>query len=220
VRSVLIAGLGLGLFCGGCQRTPTQGQSVTAESVQGTDSAFTTMRPLRPGDLVEVRPPLVVDGGSPDYGLRLEVTYYGSPAVVIVTAPDGQVVRDTTAPRDESCDGFAEQHANDPPESDGIGCLSHDRAISIFRSTTGSAFVQFTATDTGSIWFGVETLFGLGSFGSNRYEGLEFRVHPGETQIFRVTIPDPHGRDSVRVVPITGRPDTVPPRVDPDSAHH
>lgn len=197
-----------------CGKPPAPTQRVVVESVQGNDTAFTAMRPLRPEDRTPDRPPIVVQGGRPDYGLRLEVTYYGSPAVVIVTAPDGQVVRDTTAPRDESCDGFAEQHANDPPESDGIGCLSHDRAISIFRSAVGSAFVQFTPTDTGSIWFAVETLLGQSTFGSNSGEGLEFRVRPGETQIFRVTIPDPHGRDSVRIVSITGRVDTVlpPPR--------
>lgn len=191
-------------------------QEVRAVAVQNGESSFTAMRPLRPGDTARGLPPIAIDGptatanrGHPDTEVGVEVTYYGAPATVLVTAPDGQVVRDTTAPRDDSCDGFDEQHANDPPESDGIGCLEHDRAIDVEHVPPGDLYVQFSAADTGSIRVSIQTSARFGE-GSRYWHGLEFRVRQGTTQIFRVTLPNPHGREPLVVTPLTGSIDSIP----------
>src|SRR5689334_15836550 len=114
--------LAIALLCalGACEKPTPAPQSVTAMSVQGNDTAFTTMRPLPSAESLAALSASRAVPPAPatrDYAIRL--VYDGARAQVVITSPDGQIVRDTTRPRDTSCDDFAPDTSSDP-SSDGI----------------------------------------------------------------------------------------------------
>ena len=204
---------------GACEKPTPAPESVTTMSVQGNDTAFTAVRPLPSAESLAA-----LSAAAPRPTARsgdwrwLNITYYGAPARISAWATDGSTAQDTTAPRDDACDGFAEQHANDPPESDGIGCLDQNRSIQLERIPPGEALIQFAPTDTGTIFFELEAYSG-GPEHNRYWHGLEFRVMPGRIQRFRIRLPVIASTDSLLVESLSGAVDTVlPPRVDPDSA--
>lgn len=200
------------LLVAGCGRKPPRPQAVTAESVQGNETAFTAVRPLPPHATIDSLREVTVRSGTPtDTGLTLRLIYDGSPARVVITTPDGRVISDTTHPRDESCDNF-----RSPPGEDGIGCLPDEFGTNVPNTPPGTAYLQFTGTDTGVVGFEMEIVRGRTSEGY--WNGFSFRLKRGETQIFRVTVPPRRGGVRLDAVPITSPVDTVTPRVDPDTA--
>lgn len=220
--NVRYLGLGVALFVSGCGRPAPETQTATAVEVRGGETAFTTVRPLTPALLAQAESlrKAAAPRPTPRSGdwRWLNITYYGAPARISAWATDGSTAQDTTAPRDDACDGFAEQHANDPPESDGIGCLDQNRSIQLERIPPGEALIQFAPTDTGTIFFELEAYSG-GAEHNRYWHGLEFRVMPGRIQRFRIRLPAIASTDSLLVESLSGAVDTVPlQRVDPDSA--
>ena len=206
---LLRAGIVLGLAAAaGCGKAPAPAQRVAAESVQGNDTAFTTLRPLSaqdagPPDIVvrpvDTAPPVPAEGYT-----RLRITYFGSPATVTLQMADDRELRDTTAPRDAGCDGFDGSHSGD------VGCRSENRTLEVRSVPAGDAYLEFAAKDPGTIWFSVEAV--ARDPEQNRYRpGLEFRVHAGDTVQFHLSLPLSNSRDSLRVDPVSGPIDSVPP---------
>lgn len=194
----------------GCQgrATPSSPNAIVAESVQTGGSAFTSARPLLPGDTIRVLPPATGAADAVrDTGLTISVTYDGSPARVVVTSPDGQVVSDTTRPRDTSCDDFAPD-TNSDPNADGIGCLADSYGVTIHNSRPGVAYIQITSTDSGEISLGIETLvqrnFVVGDWGVR-----VLRLRPGQTQIFQLSLYRRREEGPIRAVSLTGLVDTT-----------
>ena len=199
----------------GCGKAPAASQQVTAESVQPGGTAFTTMRPLTQADIDRARALAGARGADtlgppPELWQKLVVIYYGSPAQVTVRTPDGRQLSDTTAPADDSCDGFDESH-KDTPET-GVGCDSHDRQLEFSNVPPGEAVVQLIATDSGSIWVAVEAYSRAGDKNQYRHE-TEYRLRRGVDQQLRIELPAPHSPDSMRVELSSGAA-ILPPRAD------
>lgn len=183
-------------------------------------TGFTAIRPLtdadrRLGDSLATAHESQPSGQSPESWQLLSISYFGARAQVSVWSTDGHAVQDTTAPEDRSCEGFDESHPDSPDT--GIGCLEHDRSADFRWIPPGEALVQFSPMDTGTIHFQVEAISRAGDH-NREWPGLTFRVRPGRVQRFRIQLPVAATPDPMLVESITGSVDTVPPRVDPDSA--
>lgn len=180
-------------------------RSATAE--QG-GNGFTSMRSLPALEslaALSTRGTPPSGAGARDYSIRF--AYDGARAQVVITSPDGQIIRDTTRPRDTSCDDFAPDTSSDP-NADGIGCLAEEYGTTVSSSRPGVGYVQFTAADSGMISFSVEP-FTRGNYVEGWWGIRGLRVRPGETYILRMTLPGRREDGPILVVPLTGPIDTL-----------
>ena len=206
----------IGLVLAACQGGRSTVTDTTAQRAGGTDTAsagngataFTAIRPIPSAESLAA-----LAGGRPARSVpsvgsySIHLAYDGARAQVVITSPDGQIIRDTTRPRDTSCDDFAPDTSSDP-NADGVGCESEEYGATVINSSPGIGYIQFTAADTGLISFSVEPLSG-GNYSLGWWGVRGFHVRPGQTHILQLSLPGRREEGRVQVVSLTGPLDSL-----------